>query len=228
MSKCTGPEIGALLPAYELNTESEENIERFEMHLLQCEYCFERLRRFEQQASLLSSDDDVKKLVRETGGDARSQQQTLLRRLWRYVWPEAPLVFKPALAYLLILFMILPAYWGVRELTETRIVPVQTVNLFPDRSTGEGAFRIGVGNDGLISFVFRGAVAGKAYRVAIQSEDGQVVFEDHTFTSFDEYGTGRLLFPLAEMKPGTYRLMISDPGADAASATQEYSFTIEE
>jgi hypothetical protein len=227
MSKCKDPKLGALLHAYELNALSEEDTERIEIHLLECEHCFNQLNSFEQEAALLRSDDEVKELITEAARERHPQTESLLKRFWRYVWPETPLVLKPALAYLLILLMILPAYHGVKELTEDKIRRVQTINLLPDRSPQGDAFKTSVGSDGLLRFVFRGATAGQAYDLTIESEDGTVIFRDKAFDSFDEYGAGQLLVPLASMKPGNYRLVIIDPRAEAPLNKQEYSFGIE-
>lgn len=227
MSKCKDPKLGALLHAYELNALSEEDTEKVEIHLLGCEHCFDRLNNFELEAVLLSSNHEVKELITEAAREEHPRSESLLKRLWRYVWPETPFVFKPALAYLLILLMILPAYHGLKRLANDRITPVQTISLFPDRSPDEDVFKISVGDHGLLRFVFRGAVAGQAYEVTIESEDGAVVFRDSAFDGFDEYGAGQLLLPLARMNPGNYRLVITDPRAEAPLNGREYGFGIE-
>lgn len=177
-SKCTDPELGVLLHAYELNILSDEDTERFEIHLLECEYCFEQIKDFESEAGLLSSDEEVKKLIQECSQEEYPQSESFLRKLWHHLWPEVPWIFKPALAYLLILVMILPAYWGLREVTksgtETQIGLVQNISLTPFRSTGEDVFKISLGKDGLISFVFTDAIAEVSYQIIIESEGGML------------------------------------------------------
>lgn len=227
MSKCKDPDLGILLHAYELNALSEEDTQRFETHLLECGHCFNLLKNFEQEAALLSSDNEVRELIGEAVREEYPQSESFLKRFWRYVWPETPFVFKPALAYLLVLLMILPAYHGLKKFTEDKIRPVQTISLFPGRSAEEDVFKINVGSDGLVSFVFRGAVAGRSYRVVIESEDGIVVYQNNDFNRFDEYGTGQLIFPHTKMKPGHYRLVIIDPQAEPPLNRQQYSFRIE-
>jgi len=231
MSKCTNSDIGALLHAYELNALSEENTECFETHLLECKHCFEQLKSFEREANLLVSDQKVKELIRKSVVEESQESESFLKKLWRFIWPDTLLIFKPALAYLLILILIFPTYYGLRKVAETEtgteIRPVQIINLTPFRSAGEGVFKISLGKDGLISFVFEGAVVGKSYQVLIKSEDDRVIFQDDVFNTFDEYANGRLLLPLAKMKPGDYRLTITDPQADAPLNKREYTFRIE-
>jgi Asp-tRNA(Asn)/Glu-tRNA(Gln) amidotransferase C subunit len=227
MSKCKDSNLGELLHAYELNALSEEDTERFETHLLECEHCFNQLKNFEQEAVLLSSDDEVKKIIREAVVEEFPRSESFLKRLWRYIWPETPLVFKPVLAYIVILLMILPAYYGLKRSPEQRIMSVQQISLIPDRSGEESLFKVSAGGRGLIRFVFREAIAGEKYHVVIQSEDGRVIFQDDSFDKFDEYGTGLLSLPLAKAKPGSYRLLITDPLAEPPLNKQEYSFSIE-
>jgi hypothetical protein len=231
MLKCTNLELGALLHAYELKALSDEDVERFEIHLLECEHCFEQLKSFERVANLLSSDEEVKELIRESSIEEYPYPESFLKKLWRYIWPEMPLLLKPALAYILILLLIIPAYWGLREVTkpgtETEIGPVQNINLTPSRSTGDDVLHISLRKDGLISFVFVAVIVGNSYHVIIEAKDGKVVYKNDSFREFDRYGTGRLRLPLAKMKPGYYRLVISDPRGKPPLNRQEYTFRIE-
>jgi len=230
MSKCTDPKTGEFLHAHELNALTEEDTERFETHLLECEHCFEQLKSFEREANLLVSDEEVKELITKSIAEYQ-ETEPFLKKLWRYIWPETPLFFKPALAYILILLLIIPAYWGLRKATKTEtgteIRPVQIINLTPFRSAGEDVLKISSGKDGLISFVFEGAVVGKSYQVIIKSEDGRVIYKNDAFKEFDEYRMGRLLLPLDRMKMGNYHLIITNPQGEPPLNGQEYLFRIE-
>jgi hypothetical protein len=224
MSKCTDSKLGALLHAYELKALSDEDVERFEIHLLECEFCFEQLKDFEVAADLLVSDKEVKELIKEYAPMESSHPEPYLKKLWQNIWPETSLIFKPALAYLLILLLILPAYYGLKRSTQEEIRPItQTINLMPFRSVGEDVFKISLGKDGVISFLFEDAVAGQSYQVAIESEDGRVAYKNDTFREFDANRTGRLLLPLVKMKIGNYSLVITDP---RTGNRQEYTFQI--
>jgi len=221
--------LGRLLHAYELGGLHEDELELVEIHLLKCDYCFNELMSFERESALLTSDEDVKARIGEVAEEEQSLSASSFTRFWRYIWPDTPVIFRPALAYLLILLLIFPVYRWVELLTKERIRPVQTIGLFPDRSSADDdAFKISLGEDGLLTFVFRDAVVGENYRVVIHSVDGKVVFRDDDFNSFDEYETGRLLLPLSRMITGTYWLMITDVRADSTSVIRKYSFSIQE
>ena len=229
MSKCSEPDIGALLHAYELNALSEEDVERFEIHLLKCEHCFNDVQGFGHGAALIATDNEVKKMVRRADPtDLQSESAT--RKLWRRLWPETPFVFKPVLAYLLVLFMAIPAYHGLRYAAsnDKQIRPLQAITLVSDRSTQEAVFKISSDRDGTISFLFSEAEPDKSYRVVVETEEGKEIERYDNFDDFDRFGMGELFFPLAKMRPGEYRLIITDLTGEYPSNTQEHRFTIED
>jgi hypothetical protein len=184
------------------------------------------LESFEERASLLASSVKVKEIVGESVR-RKVTEEPFIVRLRNLIWPKAPFILRPAVAYLLILLMIVPAYQGLMVFTDEQIRPVQTVHLLPGRSTADNALKVSSGSDGLLSFVLRGAIAGESYRVMILAEGDEVVFRDDAFKGFDEYETGRLLLPIAELAPGAYRLVITDPRAEPSIGRTEYSFRIE-
>ncbi|MFQ6104595.1 MAG: zf-HC2 domain-containing protein [Candidatus Glassbacteria bacterium] len=226
MARCKDRDLGALIHAYELNALSTEDARRFEIHIMKCEYCFNEVKDFTREAILLSSDEAVKDIISKASTGFQSESESALVKFLRYVWPDKPIAFKPAIAYLLILLMILPAYHGLRTMRENKIRSVKTVNFFPDRSIQEEALSTSMGSEVLISFVFRGAVPGEAYNVKIEDEDGSLIYEKDEFTGFDEYETARLILPLSQMEPGNYRLTVINPRSEAPSNKQEYRFRV--
>ena len=51
--ECTNPEIGKLLHAYELNSLNEEQNDRFEAHLIGCDYCYHEVIQFSNRAEII-------------------------------------------------------------------------------------------------------------------------------------------------------------------------------
>jgi hypothetical protein len=227
MSGCKDTNLGRLLLAYEFGALSEEEAERLEMHLVECEHCFDQLDSFAPEAALLSSNNEVKQAIIDTYNEEYSESESFLKRLGRYIWPETPIVFRPALSYLMILLLILPAYWGLKPSPTDKIRSIQVVDFMPGRPMTKRVFRISDGDEGLITFILRGATPGQNYNVAIEFEDGTVIFQDENYSDFDEYEEGRLLLPIGRMKPGDYRLIITDPRAQPPLNKREHSFIIE-
>lgn len=61
MESCVDPEIGGLLPFYELNALSQDEMNAFEVHLLDCEFCFHELAASHETTRLVSRNADALK-----------------------------------------------------------------------------------------------------------------------------------------------------------------------
>jgi len=155
------------------------------------------------------------------------ESNSIPRKLWSYLLPDKLFVLKYFLPYLIIIFLILPAYYGLKKFTNNKIRPVQEITLFPGRTMDEPFFNISKGNHALISFVFEGAIPNEAYQIIIESEDGKIIFHDDEFMWFDAYGRGRLVLLFDEIKHGGYKLTITDPRAESPLNQRHYTFRIE-
>lgn len=227
MQECINPEIGKLLLGYEFNGLTEEETEQFEIHVIECGYCHGQLNSFTSAIALLTSDEDVRQTVSSMAENTSISSESAFRRLWRKLWPETPLVFKPAIAYLLIIILLIPAYMSFKQTTTGEIKSLEAVNLLPDRSSGENVLHLDAGQDGLLVFVVQNAKPGKPYTVSIENNKGIVIHKDDSFNSFDRFGTGLLLLPGSLMEPGIYRLIIFDPQGEPPMNRQVWSFNIE-
>ncbi len=225
---CINPKIGSLLHAYELGILSEENVERFETHMLKCSHCFNEVKDFEPEAELLTSSDDV---VDEISRGAeidiqKSSRSSVLKRLWHYVWPKSPVIFRPAVAFILILLLIYPAYRGVMPGGEMKIKPVSSISLFPTRSTEPIHAEIKADRDIILSFVYQGAIPGEKYILELIDQEGKVVIRNDSFTDFDEFEVGQVFISRGCLDPGIYTLEISDPENPVSTGIQSYKFEL--
>jgi len=226
MKHCTNSRLGSLLHAYELNTLSEEEIEQFEIHLLECEFCFAEARNFAAESSLLASDKAVKDLISGLQ-DNRPLEREAKMRFWHLLWPsEKPYFLRPALFYFIILLMIVPVFRSLLISPKQQVRAVQVINLLPIRSADNSILKQSGDDEGLINFVFDGAEEGKSYIVEIKSVEGDLIYMDSDFRNFDSFQTGRLVAPISKMKVGDYILTITDPRAKPPYDRKEYSFKI--
>jgi hypothetical protein len=226
MKQCTDSKLGALLHAYELKTLSEEEIERFEIHLLECEYCFDEVQSFAEESSILASDVAVKNLIAGFH-DSPLPAPSAKKRLWHLLWPsETPYFLRPAILYIIILLMIIPVFRGLMSLPDRQVRPIQAISLLPIRSAEHPVLRLSVSKEGLINFAFDGAESGKSYIVEIKSIDGGTIYMDSDYREFDRFQTGRLVLPISRLKTGDYILTITDPAAKPPYDRKEYSFII--
>lgn len=226
MTKCIDESIGSLLLAYEMGALSEDDEKRVEIHLMSCQHCLDDVTAFRRYADVLNDSEKIKRAMARYAPTAQSV--TPGRTLLQYLWPEAPLFFKPAVAMLLVLLLIIPAYLGWRSFTDggSDIRPVQTIRLVPTRSAEPCAFSIESGLDGAISFAVPDYPHGKLYDVAVVDDQGKVVVRLSSVASIDERGMGQIIVPHRLMKPGTYSLIVTNAGSGAAASEYRYTFVI--
>jgi hypothetical protein len=223
MSPCTDPKTGQLIHNYELNMLSGDELERFEIHMLECGYCFGETERFKEFGALLRTDPDVKQVVE--GVLAKHSKASLWARLKQYLWPDTNLALKPAFMYLLIMLLIYPAYRGIIGLQGEKIQTTKILTFIPSRSAGLSTSS--KGHDISINFVFLGAKPGKAYIVSILDSNRKSIYIDKNYRDFDQSGMGGLHLPQNALKPGLYSILIEDPIGIQPNDRQEYSIRIE-
>lgn len=222
MMTCQDPKIGRLLHAYEIDGLSEEATQQFEIHLLTCETCFEAAAQLEAVSELLRRDPEARGIIAE----AAESQPAPGRGIKRLLWPDVPLVFRPALLYIIILLAIVVAWPGGTGTENRPVSKIQSLTLIPNRSAADDV-ALRMGQDAVITFVYRGTLPGKRYRVVIKGDDGRQVYSDGSFDGFDRYETGQILLPAEQMHPGGYVLEISDLQGQSPQDRQVYRFRIE-
>ncbi|MFH1891547.1 MAG: hypothetical protein ABIK83_02570 [Candidatus Zixiibacteriota bacterium] len=227
MSDCANSDTGKLLHGYEIGILSEKECEAFEIHLLKCRNCHDQLQAFEESAIHLTTSDRIRAFVDKTLSQQQSAE-SLSGRIWRFLWPDAPLITKPAVAYLVILLLIVPAYLGINR-SDISIVSEfeQTVHLTPTRTSPQ-TLNKSMGNIALLTFRFDDYQHGLTYIITIESDDGTVVFVNNEFASFDARGIGYLSLTLQDMKSGRYHLAIVGTRQDSRRVFQRYLFTVDD
>ena len=150
----------------------------------------------------------------------------MLTMLISYAWPKTPLLLKPAILVATIIFLVYPAYLGMKQDTDqvNGIKPVQVIRLTPTRTAHMTSFDLSSDRDGIISFTFPEAVVGKEYRASVIDANGHELIEGTNQFVPDIIGKAELLFPVSDMRPGKYRLIISDPASDPPVVLYEYRF----
>lgn len=69
MNRCTNRRIGDMLHAFELGQLPDEERREVMAHLCECEYCFERARKFLTAAQLLRGDSDIAGAIAQIAGE---------------------------------------------------------------------------------------------------------------------------------------------------------------
>lgn len=233
MRECVDPEVGAMLFAFELGNLPEDDLERFEAHVLECDYCLSQLQSFEREGKLLATDQPLRKeVVRAVLG--RQGRDSWLATLWAYLWPSVPFVFRPAVAYVVVVLLCIsllipgtPGIWRAR----TGVDPIQPTHLLvleSDRAADETTVQITSDAPVALSFYFAGATAEDYYTVVLETGDGAAVATWESFRSFNDKGFGTVTLHPGSLPPGTYRLAVIDPRGSPPSNTRQYAFRMVE
>lgn len=217
MSECKDKELGKLIHAYELNNLADKDIERFETHMLKCEYCFERVKEFAAYAREIRESRNIKEKVNRLSASAREKGR-------RYLFPGRLLSFRPIFLYLLIVAIIIPGFFALKGVITNG--EAQVIRLMPTRMSYDNIFRISAGVDGIIYFGLEDIDPEKDYQIVITAEDGSEVMRYDKFRDFDVRGAGKLTFPLEKMQKGRYSLIISEREGGGLVILSEYRFKI--
>lgn len=223
MGKCVDKSVGRFLHDYEMGWLSEEDHERFELHLMDCKCCFDQVREFRHAASLLATDEEVRAAFRSSGRVAG-----FWSRLFRYLWPEGNLFMKPALAYLCILILLPIALTGLfdRASEDGLARPVRTLELVSTRGALQ-TVQMDEGKDLVLNFGFAGAMPERQYRVILKSPGGDILFEQHDLT-FDIRQSARLYVPFSILSSGEHTVIIQDPQDSSPMGTDTLRFLIDD
>lgn len=228
--KCIDESVGALLHAYELGLLSPDDRDRFEIHLMSCDYCYSELKQFVPRGVMLSGSPDVKLALDTKLATARKESSSRAKAR-QYRRPGILFAFRPAFLYLIIILLLIPSYFGVKKIfqsgTSPAIRPVQLIYLTPTRAPIKNVFESSRGIDGVIFVACPGADRKSCYHLEILTDDNTPVFVIDQFNQFDERGTVQLILPRELMKNGNYQLIIRETAADSSRVLCRYEFGIQ-
>jgi len=222
--KCIDPKIGNMLHAYELDTLNDEELDLFEAHLMQCDYCFENLVSFEKTSDVLKSDSRIMAVVEERL--KRDQEPTAKESIWRQItFPDITRILRPAFLLVIIILLIYPAYLGLVG-NRDDISYLYPIGLSSFRSASIDNHEITADQGIVLSFACPNYTAEKTYAVLISNEYDNVIFDDDRFTNFDRYGIGRVYLPHDLLQSGLYLVEIYNTEYDESGVAYKFNLTV--
>ena len=225
MDKCNKPNTGILLHAYELNLLDEDDRDRFEAHVLECEHCYRELKSFAPHGIILAGSEEVKKEI-----EKELARESVLLTIWRNLWPGKPLIYRPVFLLILVVLLIWPAVLGMKAIlnghSEETIARVQKIRLTTLRSNGDTSFEIDKELDGLMVISCPEVEPGEEYLVEVVDSAGKVLFVDSQYTDFNIFKNAELLFPHERMILGDYAVVVSRVSENEATVLYRYDFRI--
>jgi hypothetical protein len=219
--ECIDPKIGLFLHAYELETLGASDTDIFETHLLTCDFCFEEVQSFKAQAKILRADpeikDSVEKEISLTKGKSKIRQ---------YLWPDFPLIFRPAAIFILVIILLYPAYLGLRLNNADIVRPVEIIALTATRSAESILFSLSSGKDLVLTFSREDISNPAPVVVTIADFNGIEKYKNGSFSDFDSRGIGQLLIPRELLSEGIYRITIDIPETSLPAESIKYYIKI--
>lgn len=223
--KCTDEHDGVLLFPYELGLLSEEERERFERHLLHCEYCHQQVLAFEPYAAVLQAGRAMRL---DFSGDREWKQtdRTVLSRLKEHLWPRVPFPLRPAVLIGLVAVLLYPAISWLGEQSEEKVTAVPVLVLSPMRTAVPGEVVSGGSGSLVISIPFLDAEPDRVYVIRVKDDSAQLLYEEESVQGFDPTGWRHLFFSDG-LLPGNYRLSVIERGDGADSVVGDYWFSVQ-
>jgi len=213
MTLCTDKHVGNLLHPYELGILDEDEQQRFEAHLLNCDYCFSRLETLLPAALLLRSAPEIVGAAREAvemAGQVEKPHKSVITRIF-----SSPLARYAAAAAVLIVISV-----PLLQRSLFKGGPVQEIYLSPLRGTDAATVDLETGGPVALSFVVTGASEDSQCEVAIYGLTADTLFYDASFTAFNEAGRAIVELETSVFKPGIYTLSTANCDRSAEAGRQ--------
>lgn len=228
MAKCNDPAFENMLHAYELGMLSDDDRAKLEIHMIECNSCFDKSRKLKDAAEIMRDNIDSRSIIAEIVKKNESST-SLKQRFLRLLWPQSPRLFilKPvSIISLLLIILAYPVYKVAFE-TGGPGHPVQTLNLFPLRGIEQNIISFEPDGEVNINFVCDDAEPGISYRVTIKTHLGEQVFIQEEYSGFNKNGLGSIKLSMKLFNKGDYRFSIIDVSAKEPETKQIYYFSVE-
>lgn len=205
MSKCTQPRAGKHLKRYLLGELAERDAHGFEEHILSCQYCFNKVQRYDIVTHALLTDTETKLLLQKLAQDAKGSVG-LLRRIYRFLWQRPLDMAKRTLRLIGLARVLSPAAHRSRTpAPDFRIRAEQLVILDPAGTTPEVSR---TGQYFLFEFRLSAPTTSGAWWLMCKDRTDQEILRASEEVS--DRGPHAVFFkvPSSLFEEGTYRLLV--------------------
>lgn len=224
MSKCTNEKVGRLLHAYEIGVLSEDLVELVEVHILECDYCMNRIKEFGSVTRMLSEDEQVQQEIAALDQASTAQTQP---GIWARLFnTDLPLVLRPAFLLVILMILISITALAIVYRPTPKAGPIQEINLIQNRSNNINIVLRTDINSVSVSFICRDYDSQTTCSVLLEKDGRDTIYYSPDFRQFDAYETGRLLLPYSDDIYGNYRLLIDKQNMAMETVKTEYTFKI--
>jgi hypothetical protein len=207
-----------LLHGYELGVLTEEEIERFEIHLIECSFCRAEMQSGAEIAEAAPS-VNARLMAMQSSPEANTER--------RPAHGPRALRWLAGIAAALALALVYPAYQGLFQKSgqEQRVITIDAqVSLLSTRS-GTGIPIVRGDQSTAVTFGFPRVVRDRDYRLELYRDDEVKPRLEVSEIRFDESGVAVIVFAPGMLDPGKYRLHLTD--AIGAGEWEDIHFKVE-
>ena len=209
INECTDTGLREKLLAYELGMLTDDERQELELHLYNCEACFNDIDQFANWSEYLRNSQRIRDSILADSPPATKSRTAITR-------------FVLLTAVIIIIAVPVYKFWYDERSSEI----VQQLKLVPVRSQTNNIIHLDRGGTAKIQFVVEGAVVENPLQVAIISRAGDTVYTDENFMNFTVQGKGILELPVDSFEPGFYTLKISDSSRHLTDSMIQYPFKV--
>jgi len=224
MNKCSDSSIGDMLHAFELNLLSDLNRRTMEIHIIECDYCSEKLSEFQKVTWMIRSDLDFKVIVDDV---LKEEAERESGSSWLPEWLQTQPVYKYAVGVGAVMMILVFSYPVLKMavFNDNEQVIQQVLNLNSSRgATISPVISIEQGGEVIINFNLKGAETGDLYNVSLISRAGDEIYSADGLAIIDDTGSGTIVIPVDRFNKGFYILKITD--LSGKSPENEYKYNL--
>ena len=215
MSACVDTSLGQMIHNYELGLLTEDDREKFEIHLLECDYCRGLASDFLDVSRVLRHDPEAHAVIDDVIGDTDADQTDSAK--------HPTTISKLLLAAAAVLVLAFPIHKYVLD-SESLDVS-QTIALFPTRSDAGAIIDIEKGRAVELKF-FISEGFDSTVSLALIRIGGDTVTSQISYSEFDANGTGTITVPVSRFATGHYSLIIEPHGDSTGTERLQYFFRV--
>lgn len=229
MNVCTNIATGKLLHAYEHGMLAVTDVERFEAHVMECEFCLAELQELRDIILLMKHDQDCVDVIAVAESVTESRANLWLR-VRNALWPDrVSFVLRPVFLILIAVAMspfalrgLLTKQTGVEQPSQINLT---SIGMRSGTPRGVPSVEIGKEQFLIINVSVEEANSASSLTWNLTSEQaGQVVTDE--LVKLDENSTAALLVPTALLRAGFYTLTISATDSASTSSLLHAKFLI--
>ncbi|MBD3234880.1 MAG: hypothetical protein GF315_14245 [candidate division Zixibacteria bacterium] len=209
MADCKNKTFNKMIHAYDLGLLSKKDEREFELHLMECDYCLEKVMEFRSEAHDLSNGTIIRQGVREL---VRNEAEAipLVTRIKELVFPKNrtwKIVSAMSVVILVLAFMV-PIYQPAWDNSQVVVFRSLRSSGFEDDRT----LHIGEGKLAEFVIAYMGFIDGNRVEIKIHSEpDGAEVFSTMEEVNKLRDSRGKVSVPMDIFNVGLYEFRIVDP-----------------